>query len=159
VSGNDDLNVEVIFDDVMVLAAGVQTRWAQRSRIDLAELIDEPWIMTPPNTWSSVILTEAFRARGLEMPKARLTTLSVPLRINLLSTGPYISAFPNSVLYLDPNLVSLKILPVDLPARPWPLAVVTLKNRTLSPIVERFIEHVRAFARSMATRSSATKSA
>ncbi len=158
-SGSDDLNVEVIFDDVMVLAAGMQTRWAQRSRIDLAELIDEPWIMTPPNTWSSVILTEAFRARGLEMPKACLTTLSVPLRINLLSTGPYITAFPNSVLYLDPNLVSLKILPVDLPARPWPLAVVTLKNRTLSPIVERFIEHVRAFARSIATRSSVAKSA
>jgi hypothetical protein len=32
---------------------------------------------------------------------------------------------------------------VTLPVRPWPVAIVTLKNRTLSPIVERFIESAR----------------
>jgi DNA-binding transcriptional LysR family regulator len=43
----------------------------------------------------------------------------------------------------------VKVLPVDVPVRPWPVAVVTLKNRTLSPVAQRFIDHVRAFARSM----------
>jgi len=30
-------------------------------------------------------------------------------------------------------------LPVDFPARPWPVSIITLKHRTLSPIVHRFI--------------------
>ena len=45
--------------------------------------------------------------------------------------------------------MSLKILPVELPFRPWPFAAVTLKNRTLNPAVARFIDHVRTFTRSM----------
>src|SRR6266436_5273479 len=90
-NGADDLDVEVLFDDELVLAAGAQNRWAHRRNLGLAELVNEPWILTPPNTWSSMILTETFRALGLDMPKACLTTLSVPLRANLLETGPYIT--------------------------------------------------------------------
>jgi hypothetical protein len=44
------------------------------------------------------------------------------------------------------------VLPVDLPARPWPVAIVTLKNRTLSPVVERFIACAREVTKSMAGR-------
>src|SRR5207237_7590262 len=36
---DDDLNVETLFDDGLVLATGAQTK------IDLAELSDEPWIL------------------------------------------------------------------------------------------------------------------
>jgi hypothetical protein len=36
--------------------------------------------------------------------------------------------------------------------RPWPLAIVTLKNRMLSPVVARFVEHVRDFTRPMRVR-------
>jgi DNA-binding transcriptional LysR family regulator len=51
--------------------------------------------------------------------------------------------------------LSLKVLPVDLPMRPWPLAIVTLKNRMLSPVVERFIEYLRDFTRPMRVRGPA----
>jgi DNA-binding transcriptional LysR family regulator len=53
---------------------------------------------------------------------------------------------------LQAERFSLKVLPVDLPVRPWPVAIVTLKDRTLSPVVERFIEHVRNFTRPMRER-------
>ncbi len=56
--------------------------------------------------------------------------------------------FGNSVA----RLTSMKVLPVDLPVRPFPVAIVTLKNRTLSPVVERFIECAREVAKSMAGR-------
>jgi hypothetical protein len=36
---------------------------------------------------------------------------------------------------------------------PWPSLLVTLKNRTLSPAVERFIECVRDVAKAMHARS------
>ena len=66
----DDLNVEFLFDDPLVVAAGMQTRWARRRRIDLAELVDEPWIMQAPHTLAHQRLAEAVHARGLAMPRA-----------------------------------------------------------------------------------------
>src|SRR6266850_1695691 len=38
----DDLNVEVLFEDEAVIAAGAHSRWADRRTVDLAELVDEP---------------------------------------------------------------------------------------------------------------------
>jgi hypothetical protein len=46
---------------------------------------------------------------------------------------------------------ALKKLPVDLPTQPWPVAILTLKNRTLSPVVERFIECAREVAKEITT--------
>ena len=142
----DDLKVEILFDDQLILVAGAHSKWAARRRkIDLAELIDEPWIMQAPHTWDYRVLSEACHARGLAMPKASLVTLSMSLMTHFLADGQFITAMPRSVAYFK----SLKVLPVDLPVHPWPVNIVTLKNRTLSPVVERFIECARDFTRPM----------
>jgi DNA-binding transcriptional LysR family regulator len=84
----DDLNPEVLFEDELVVVAGSNTRWARRRNIDLAELIDEPWILPPPGGWYHGFVTEVFRARGLGVPKASLVTHSVALRARALTEGP-----------------------------------------------------------------------
>jgi DNA-binding transcriptional LysR family regulator len=60
---------------------------------------------------------------------------------------------PRSVAYYK----ALKVLPVDLPIRPWPVNIVTLKNRTLSPVVERFIACAREATRAMREGRTAPK--
>jgi DNA-binding transcriptional LysR family regulator len=148
----DDLKAEVLFTDRMVLTAGMHTRWARRRKIELAELVDEPWILSEPDTWNYARVMEAFEAKGLPIPKASLVTLSVPLRAHLLANGPYISPFITSSLQLvDLDRHPIKVLPVDLPIRTATIAIVTLKNRTLSTAAERFIEHVREFAKTKRT--------
>lgn len=149
---HDDLNIEILFNDHSVIVAGTQSRWASRPKIDLAELVDEPWVLPPPNSWNSMIVADAFRARGLDMPKACTITFSVQLRAGLSGSGPFITALPSSLVRLDGARLAVKALPVGLPVRPWPVAIVTLKNRTLSPIVQLFIDDFRAFARSMDAR-------
>lgn len=142
-SPSDDLNIETLFDDRLVLAAGSHSRWARRRKIELAELIEEPWILMASNTWNYQRVAEAFEAQGLVVPKIRLLTFSLHLRTHLLAEGPFITALPGSALRSTAEHFLLKLLPVDLPIRPWPVSVVTLKNRTLSPVVERFIECTR----------------
>lgn len=149
VANDDDLNVEILFDDHLVVVAGTANRWTRRHKIDLVELINEPWTLTPPGSRPYVILKEAFQARGLAMPKIHLTTFSIPLRVDLVANGPYITTLPNSVLRFNAKQFSLKALPIDLPVRPWPLAVVTMKRRTVSPVAQRFIEHARDFIRTL----------
>ena len=147
----DDFNVEVLFYDQVVIATGAQSRWARRRKIDLAELADEPWILAGSDAWNYKIVAEAFRARGLDMPKISVKTLSLALRTNLIATGQYIAAMPNLVLHSYADRFLLKGLPVDLPFRPWPIAIITLKNRTLSPVAERFIEAAREVAKSFSS--------
>jgi DNA-binding transcriptional LysR family regulator len=146
---DDDLNVEILFDDRMVLAAGMHTRWARRRKIDLAELADEPWILSAPYTWNYARLTEAFQERGLPMPTASAVIQSALLRAHLLANGPYIASLAHSSTRLHTDRYAIKVLPVDLPDRTTPVGIITLKNRTLSPVVERFIEYVRDFTRPM----------
>jgi DNA-binding transcriptional LysR family regulator len=150
----DDLKIECLFDDYLVIAAGAKSKWATRRRkIDLGELVDEPWIMQAPHSWNHRILSEACRTRGLAMPRAGLVTLSMSVITHFLADGRFITAMPRSVAYFK----SLRVLPVDLPARPWPVNIVTLRNRTLSPVVERFIECARDFTRPMRGGRQASK--
>jgi DNA-binding transcriptional LysR family regulator len=110
-------------------------------------------VLTRPGTWNYTTVAEAFRARGLDMPTICLTTFSVDLRTDLLATGRFITAFPRSVITANADRFSLKVLPVELPARAWPVEIITLKNRTLNPAARRFIDQVRTFARGLGARS------
>jgi DNA-binding transcriptional LysR family regulator len=140
----DDLNVEVLFDDELVIAVGMQSPWARRRKINLADLVDESWILAPPESWNHAIMSEAFKARGLPMPRVSLRTFSTHLRSSLVASGHFIATFPRSVTQYYAERFSLKVLPVELPVRPWPVAILTLKNRTLSALVQKFIEHLRS---------------
>jgi len=142
----EDWNIETLYNDHLVVAAGMRNRWKRRRKIDLAELVGEPWILSPSNTSNYARLAEAFKAQGLALPKANLVTLSMPLIVHFLRNGPFMTAYPRTVARLN----SLVELPVDLPVRPWPVAMVTLKNRTLSPVVERFITCAREVAKPFA---------
>ena len=141
---DEDLNIEPLFDDPLVVAAGTHNRLARQRKIDLAELLDEPWILQAPHTGNYRRLSEAFQARGLDMPKSNLVTLSMPIIVEFLTNGPFIAAYPRSVVLHN----ALAVLPVDLPLWPWPVVITTLKNRTQSPVVERFIECAREVAKS-----------
>jgi DNA-binding transcriptional LysR family regulator len=76
----DDLNAEVLFHDRLVVVAGMHSRLAHRRKVELADLVDAPWILAEPDTWNYVHLAEAFAARGLGVPKMILATLSTHLR-------------------------------------------------------------------------------
>ena len=146
----DDLSVEFLFDDHLVVTAGRHTHWARRRRISLADLANQPWVLPPRETWTYAFVGKAFRARGLGMPKVGLMTFSLPLVMHFLATGPFITVLPRTVASLHAGSELLKILPVDFPAFSWPVAIVTLKNRTLSPVAQRFIDCAREVGKSLA---------
>jgi DNA-binding transcriptional LysR family regulator len=148
----NQLNVEVLFDDELVVVGGAKSKLARRREIDLAELANERWILPSPGTWSHTILEQAFLSRELQLPKISLGTLSIHLRTNLLATGLFISVLPRSVLNLYQERFALTILPVRLPTRPWPVTIVTLKNRTLNPVAVHFITCAREVAKSFVPR-------
>ena len=111
----------------------------------LSELIDEPWILSPPDTTNYRAIVGAFRAQGLAAPRIGLKTLSTHLRVNLVGSGKFIAPFPSTVFSFYAERFALKAIPVALPIWPWPVVILTLKNRTLSPVVQSFLGHLRNF--------------
>src|SRR5580704_644838 len=97
----NNLSIEVLFDDPLVVVADIHSPWARRRKVDIVELCDAPWILTAPHTWVHKSVSEAFEARGLVMPRVSLATPSALLRIDLLARGPYVTALPISVMRLN----------------------------------------------------------
>jgi DNA-binding transcriptional LysR family regulator len=150
----DDVNVEILVDDRMYVVAGAQSRWVRRQNVDLAELIDEPWVLPPPGSWMSSFVAEAFKAKGLGMPRVKVATYSAGLLQNLWDTGKFIGVAGGFSLRLLGKRLGIKALPIDLPVWPFPVAIVMLKNRTVSPVVELFLKHVRAFMLSVGGKTT-----
>src|SRR6266436_4977175 len=46
---DDEIDAEILFQDEYFVVAGSRSPWARRRRIALADLVDEPWILVPPN--------------------------------------------------------------------------------------------------------------
>ena len=147
---DERLGFEFLYDDSYVVVAGAQNPWARRRRIELAELVNEPWVLPPPESVLGSVAMEAFRASGLDYPRATVVTIPPEVRISLLATGRFLTIFPVSVLRFPTRRPELKVLPVELPMARVPVGIVTLKNRTLSPVAQLFIEHAREVAKPLA---------
>jgi DNA-binding transcriptional LysR family regulator len=148
-----DVAVEDLFvDNYFVVVAGSQSPWAHRRKIELAELVNEAWTLLPSESIASAVFVEAFRARGLEPPRTTVITPSLNLRNALLATGRFLTVLPRFALMLRGKHPSLKALPVEFPNASRNIAILTLRNRTLSPLAEIFIETIRAIVKPMVNR-------
>ena len=153
---SDIFDIELLFDDPHFVVAGAGSRWAQRHKIAIAELSNEPWII-PPSPVLETLLKEMFETEGLKPPSRRVIAGSVILRMHLLATGRFLSLFPKSVLRTAAQQWSIKVLPFDLRAKAQPIAILTLKNRTLSRVAQVFIEELRAVAKEVPAAASTAK--
>jgi len=145
----DALNVEILFDDEVIIAAGANSRWARRDKIAFADLLDASWVGTSREALTTTLVARAFQANNLPVPKMRVMTFSVQLRAHLLATGDFVTALPRSMLRFNPELRGLKQLPIELPDPGFPVIIVTLKDRTLTPAVHLFLDALRKHIKSL----------
>jgi DNA-binding transcriptional LysR family regulator len=147
---DDQLDYEILYDDSYVVLAGAQNPWARQRRIELAKLVNEPWVLPTPDSAVGVAAREAFRACGLDYPRATVFADSAEPRMSFLMTGRFLTISPASTLKFPPRRRELKVLPVELPMARTSVGIITLKNRTLSPVAKLFIEHAREIAKPLA---------
>lgn len=146
----DDLNIEILFDEPVFVVAGARNPWTRRRRIELADLVSEPWVLPQPETGFGAFVREVFRASGIEFPRHGALCNSLQFTYMLMATGRYLGLFPRSLLHFSGNRFSLKVLPIKLPITPPPVGIVTLKNRTIPPAAKLFIDCVRTVAKPLA---------
>jgi DNA-binding transcriptional LysR family regulator len=147
-----DIDMEVLYDEPLVVVAGVENPWLRRRKIRLAELVNEPWTWPPPGSTYDSLVVEAFRANGVEPPRAAIYTHAINMRISLAATRPFLAVVTAGVISVPGKYPSIRKMPVDLPTTLRGFYVLTLKKRTLSPLAQRFIDCARDIAKSLAKR-------
>jgi DNA-binding transcriptional LysR family regulator len=143
-SAGEDFETTILFHDPLRVVVGMKSRWANRRRVTLAELVDEPWCLAPTSVGS--LMTDAFRASGLAIPRIAVTTTTAHLLFQLLESGRFVGHFGDGILNFYVNRFALKRLPIELPVQPFGVAIVALKNRTISPVAQLFIDCAREVA-------------
>jgi DNA-binding transcriptional LysR family regulator len=139
---DQDLAVETLFDEPFVVVAGAHSKWARRRSIELRDLLQEPWVVPPYDSVPGVLILEIFRTAKLQPPVPSMATLSVQLTTNMIATGSYIGVLPRSVAYYTRKF-GLKILPVRLANQRLAVGIITVKNRSLSPLASLFLVRAR----------------
>lgn len=138
----DDVLVEHLFQETFCVVTSADNHWTRRRKIDLAELMNESWIFGEPSNATQALISQVFTTRGLGLPPVSVYTIAMNLRLALLTTGKYLSCIPSSIYRYGAQGRPLKALPVDMGLK-VPIALFTLKNRTLSPAVHAFIATAR----------------
>jgi DNA-binding transcriptional LysR family regulator len=150
---SEEFRTEILFDEPLLVVAGAANPLVKRRRITLAELSDAPWTLPYRDTVAGQLMADAFEASGLEFPRSGIMCNSVQMHCALLATGPYLAMLPKSLLRFG-HFDAMRVLPVALPVRPIPVGITALRNRTISPIVELFVECARDVAKPLAVRAA-----
>ena len=152
-----NLVAEPLFDEPNVVVAGLESRWAKRRNMTLADLMKEPWVLAQAGSLARSLQDEVFRMNGFEPPSATVQTVSLHLYMRVIETGRWVGLVPASVMRFGGQHMRIKALPVKISTPPAPVGFITVKDRTLTPLAERFIEYTRKVAGSDSGRAPARR--
>lgn len=140
----DEAEAEVLFRDSVAIMTSADNPLVRRRNLTLDYLLQEPWLLFPYESFFGSMIGEIFRKNGVGPPRLTVSTLSVHAQNEMLATGRFLTVLPSFVLKLPGGHPPLKAVPVALPNPPAPIGLITPKNRTLTPVVQMFIEGIRS---------------
>lgn len=146
-ASEDDIDAETLYEEPLTVVASLDNPWSRRRKIKLAELVNEPWTWPAAGTVIDSLVVEAFRANGIEPPRATIYADAYSLRLRLAAGGRFLAIVPASIMKFPGKPGAITVLPVDLPTTRRQIGIMTLKNRTLSPLAQLFIQCARDIAK------------
>lgn len=141
-AGNDDLSVETLFHDELVVICSRQSRWARRRKVSLADLVDEPWVFPPPAGFLTGIMRGEFEAQGLALPRPTVTTSCTYSLSVLVGNGNFLGIHPRAMLTTPNQHPLLTAVDVGLPTTRGAIGLISLRDRSLSPVAKLFAKSV-----------------
>jgi DNA-binding transcriptional LysR family regulator len=144
------LDFEFLFDDPFAVVTGATNRWVGRRKIALADLVDETWLLPARDSAFGSVAIEAFRASGLDYPDVAVVSDSTEVRSRLLPTGRFLTIWSGWAVKSLGVHSGLRILSVELPIASQPNGIVTVKNRSLSPVAQLVVQQAREVAKRFA---------
>lgn len=134
----DDLSVQTLFRSSLAVMAAHGHPLLRRKKLSLAELMNERWTLSPPDSFLGRVVVDLFRRRKLPLPPAVVTTISIHMRLDLLANGGFLTILPAQMIRSPAHRAWLCALDVDLHDTSQPVASITLKKRRVGGAVRLF---------------------
>ena len=145
----DDLEAENLYRTSLVVMADKSHPMMGRKRVTLPDLMQEQWVLSPPDTFLGRVVADLFERRKLPLPRNAVTTTSAFMRLNLMASGRFLSILPMMLLRHRSNRAWLRALKVDLADSSGWIAAITIKDRRSSGAVKLFREGSLAFCKDL----------
>ncbi|MPQ55800.1 LysR family transcriptional regulator [Duganella sp. FT27W] len=140
------LNFEPITDEVHHLIVRATHPLVGRADLQLAELVEQSWIVPPAGSILRDRLTALFLSEGLDPPVETVETLSVPLVVSLVTNTDMLVALPKELVQAQLAAGELVALPFDLKLRMDVYGIITRQGHVLSPGAEILVDALREAA-------------
>src|SRR5262249_41270643 len=121
-----------------------------RKKVNLADLMDEQWTLSPPDALFGRLVTDLFRRRKLKPPRSVVATLSTTMKLSLLADGKFLSILPLAMLRHPLSSAWLRALNIDLSDTADPITSITLKRRQSGGAIRLFQEMSRSVCKGIA---------
>jgi hypothetical protein len=94
------------------VVAATKNPWSRRRKVKLADLMNEPWTLPPPDSEFGAAFGGTFRAVGLDLPAATVVSANGVARIALVAEGRFLTITSESVLRFAGRDMAIKALPI-----------------------------------------------
>lgn len=139
----DNFEVEVLYEEPLVLVAAHDHPLVQKHKIQWKDLESLPWIMPMEDSPTHQRLLALLAQHNLKKPKNIIECVTRNLTIPILSTSPHVGMLPLSDARLYVQQGILEILPISLGALPAPMGMIWNKGAHFSQVLSIFQEHIR----------------
>lgn len=82
-----DLDAAWLFRVPLVAVADRRNPVVRRRGLRLADVMGEPWTLSPPGTFLGRLVAAAFGREGLPLPEAAVVSVSIAMRLSLIAGG------------------------------------------------------------------------
>lgn len=134
----EDLAAEILFKAPLAVLADRRHPLVNRKRLSLGDTMQEAWTLSPPDSFLGRVVVDVFRRRKLELPATVVTTLSIHMRLDLLASGRFLTMLPQRMVRQRANRAWLRALSIDFPDSAGPIAMVTVKHRSIGGALKLF---------------------
>jgi len=140
----EDFILEPLKHEPMCIVAGSGHPLARRSSVELAELMEETWILQPEGGAIRIPVERALRERDVTDLPNILEATSILLTTSLLQQANMISVIPLDVAQYFDRVGMITILPVDFDVRMERQSIITRRGSEHSPAALDCLEALRA---------------
>ncbi len=143
---SEDMEVAHLFDERLCVVARQDHPLASRRSVSWPDLLEQRWVMPPADCYFYEHVLRTLHQLDLPMPQYTVEAMSIHVQFGMVLHAGLLSFGMRSQVSFAPGKEFLVRLPYELPVGSTPVAALTLKSHTPSPLAQQLIAHIRALA-------------
>jgi LysR family transcriptional regulator, regulator of abg operon len=142
----EGLKFELLLQDYLTPAVRIDHPLTRRSKLVLADLLDQQWVIYRRSHTGRNIFDRSFSSNHLDPPKHIIECTSFACTIALVENSDYVTLVPTQIFANRQRRTPITPLFLGTPMPPWDVAVISRPHHELSPVCMAFLDDLRRTA-------------